>query len=54
MLVVETIAKVRRVVLGSPGRVVREISEEELKELLHSAHGYVEEAAIYRADASAR
>jgi len=43
----------RSLVLGSPGRVVREISDEELKELLQSAKGYVEEAAIYMAGASA-
>jgi carbonic anhydrase/acetyltransferase-like protein (isoleucine patch superfamily) len=37
----------RSLVLGSPGRVVRSISDEELTELLESAKGYVEEAAAY-------
>ena len=37
----------RSLVLGSPGRVVRSISDEELQELLESAKGYVEEAAAY-------
>src|SRR5581483_10667377 len=37
----------RSLVLGSPGRVVREITDEELAELLDSAKGYVEEAATY-------
>jgi carbonic anhydrase/acetyltransferase-like protein (isoleucine patch superfamily) len=39
----------RSLVLGSPGRVVRQITDEELKELLESAKGYVEEAAAYMA-----
>jgi carbonic anhydrase/acetyltransferase-like protein (isoleucine patch superfamily) len=37
----------RSLVLGSPGRVVRSIGDEELHELLESAKGYVEEAATY-------
>src|SRR5581483_12385844 len=37
----------KSLVLGSPGRVVRTLSEQELEELLQSAKGYVEEAAAY-------
>jgi carbonic anhydrase/acetyltransferase-like protein (isoleucine patch superfamily) len=37
----------RSLVLGSPGRVVRAITDEELEELRRSAEHYVEEAAIY-------
>ena len=34
-------------VLGSPGRVVRELTPDELAGLLKSAHHYVAEAAVY-------
>ncbi len=37
----------RSLVLGSPGRVVRTISDEELEQLLLSARHYVEEAGHY-------
>ncbi|HZT08282.1 MAG TPA: gamma carbonic anhydrase family protein [Chloroflexota bacterium] len=37
----------RSLVLGSPGRVVRTVSDAELAELLESADGYVREAATY-------
>jgi carbonic anhydrase/acetyltransferase-like protein (isoleucine patch superfamily) len=37
----------RSLVLGSPGRVVRTITDEELEELRLSAEHYVEEARIY-------
>lgn len=37
----------RSLALGSPARVVRTISESELKDLLESAAHYVEEASIY-------
>jgi len=40
----------RSLVLGSPGKVVREISDEELAGLLESAHHYVQEAGIYLAE----
>jgi carbonic anhydrase/acetyltransferase-like protein (isoleucine patch superfamily) len=42
----------RSLVLGSPGRVVRTVSDEELAELLDSAKRYVEEAATYMDGAS--
>jgi carbonic anhydrase/acetyltransferase-like protein (isoleucine patch superfamily) len=44
----------RSLVLGSPGRVVRTISEEELEELRQSAEHYVEEAAIYLLESEQR
>jgi carbonic anhydrase/acetyltransferase-like protein (isoleucine patch superfamily) len=44
----------RSLILGSPGRVVREINEEELRGLLESAAGYVERARHYRADAASQ
>jgi carbonic anhydrase/acetyltransferase-like protein (isoleucine patch superfamily) len=37
----------RSLVLGSPGRVVRTVSDAELAELRESAKNYVEEAAFY-------
>ncbi len=43
----------KSLVLGSPGRVVRTLSEQELEELLESAKGYVEEAAAYMDGSSA-
>ena len=39
----------RSLVLGTPGRVVRTVTDEELEELAESAKGYVEEAAAYLA-----
>ena len=43
----------RSLVLGSPGRVVREITEDELEELLDSARRYVAEAAEYMSEPAA-
>ena len=40
----------RSLVLGSPGKVVREITDEELAELLESARHYVQEAGAYLAE----
>jgi carbonic anhydrase/acetyltransferase-like protein (isoleucine patch superfamily) len=40
----------RSLVLGSPGRVVRPLTDEEVAELLASAEHYVEEAGIYLAE----
>lgn len=37
----------RSLVLGTPGRVVRSVTDQELEELLASAKGYAEESAIY-------
>ena len=37
----------RSLVIGSPGRVIREITDEELEELRRSASHYVEEAGHY-------
>ena len=39
----------RSLVLGTPGRIVRSVTDEELEELAQSARGYVEEAAVYLA-----
>jgi carbonic anhydrase/acetyltransferase-like protein (isoleucine patch superfamily) len=38
----------RSLVLGSPGRVVRTVTDEELQHLLESARNYVQEASHYR------
>ena len=38
----------RSLVLGSPGRVVRQLSDEEVAGLMRSAAGYVEKSRIYR------
>jgi len=40
----------RSLVLGSPGKVVREITQEELAHLLESARHYVQEASVYLAE----
>src|SRR5438093_173335 len=40
----------RSLVLGSPGRVVREVSDDELADLLESASHYVHEASVYLAE----
>jgi carbonic anhydrase/acetyltransferase-like protein (isoleucine patch superfamily) len=40
----------RSLVLGSPGRVIRTITDEELRELLQSAEEYVKTAANYLPD----
>jgi carbonic anhydrase/acetyltransferase-like protein (isoleucine patch superfamily) len=40
----------RSLVLGSPGKVVRELSDEELAHLLESAQHYVQEAHTYLAE----
>jgi len=42
----------RSLVLGTPGRVVRSVTDEEYAELLESAKHYAEEAAIYLAEAT--
>lgn len=39
----------RSLVLGSPGRVVREVNEKELEWIAYSWQRYVQQAAIYRA-----
>ena len=40
----------RSLVLGSPGKVVRQITDDELQDLLESARHYVQEAAVYLAE----
>lgn len=42
----------RSLVLGSPGRVVRELTDEDLEWIAYSSRRYVEQAAIYRARAA--
>ena len=42
----------RSLVIGSPGKVVREISDEELAGLLESAQHYVHEAGVYLAESA--
>lgn len=37
----------RSLVVGTPGRIIRSVTDEELAELAASATGYVQEAAIY-------
>jgi carbonic anhydrase/acetyltransferase-like protein (isoleucine patch superfamily) len=44
----------RSLVLGSPGRVVRTITDEELEELRLSAEHYVEEARVYLKESQQR
>ncbi|MDP2132365.1 MAG: gamma carbonic anhydrase family protein [Sulfuritalea sp.] len=39
----------RSLVMGSPGKVVRQLSDEEVARLVPAAHGYVENARRYRA-----
>ena len=39
----------RSLVMGSPGKVVRQLSDEEVARLLSAAQGYVEKARHYRA-----
>jgi carbonic anhydrase/acetyltransferase-like protein (isoleucine patch superfamily) len=38
----------RSLVLGSPGKVVRTLSDEEVERLMRSASGYADKAALYR------
>jgi carbonic anhydrase/acetyltransferase-like protein (isoleucine patch superfamily) len=38
----------RSVVMGSPGKVVRELTDEQLARMAHGAHHYVENAQRYR------
>jgi carbonic anhydrase/acetyltransferase-like protein (isoleucine patch superfamily) len=38
----------RSLVMGSPGKVVRQLSDEEVAHLLLAAQGYVENARRYR------
>jgi carbonic anhydrase/acetyltransferase-like protein (isoleucine patch superfamily) len=40
----------RSLVMGSPGKVVRQLSDEEIARLLLAAQGYVENARRYRAE----
>jgi len=40
----------RSMALGSPARVVRELTDEEVAELLESSHHYVQEAGVYLAE----
>lgn len=40
----------RSVVLGTPGRIVRSVTDDELEAILGSARHYVQEAAIYLGD----
>jgi carbonic anhydrase/acetyltransferase-like protein (isoleucine patch superfamily) len=40
----------RSLVMGSPGKVVRQLSDEEVARLLLAAQGYVEKARRYRAE----
>jgi carbonic anhydrase/acetyltransferase-like protein (isoleucine patch superfamily) len=40
----------RSLVLGSPGKVVRELTDDEVADLLESARHYVQEAGIYLAE----
>ena len=37
----------RSLVLGSPGRIVRAITDDEMNEILHNAQHYVDQAAAY-------
>ncbi|MFX7329487.1 hypothetical protein ABTI69_22100, partial [Acinetobacter baumannii] len=38
----------RSLVLGSPGRVVRQLTDEEVEGLMRSAAGYVDKSRLYR------
>jgi carbonic anhydrase/acetyltransferase-like protein (isoleucine patch superfamily) len=38
----------RSLVVGSPGRIVRELSDEEVAALIQGAEQYVAKAALYR------
>jgi carbonic anhydrase/acetyltransferase-like protein (isoleucine patch superfamily) len=40
----------RSLVIGSPGRVVRQLTDEEVARLLLAAQGYVENARRYRSE----
>jgi carbonic anhydrase/acetyltransferase-like protein (isoleucine patch superfamily) len=40
----------RSLVMGSPGKVVRQLTDEEVAHLLLAAQGYVENARRYRAE----
>ena len=42
----------RSLVVGSPGKVIRELTAEELDHLKHAANGYAEIAQIYMTEAS--